>query len=254
MPVSGQPPSALAVVLPTAALTPGSSHALHAARLPGSGPLTTTSRRLSPSMTSWELAELERTRAHRGVRGTLKSACSGTVSVVLLRPSRCVSPRAPGTSGVVGAAQKLHGRVRRPLTGIDDRDPAECPVYRVRHHAVGRRVVARSSEAARLLPSERSERRTVDVNVQAPAARRVKVGHGVVRVVLGDDGPVGLDVRRYPTVGGVVEERISPHELREIAALLRDNHERADETSHGRDDLFHTHGSSITFKCLCGVG
>ena len=58
----------------------------------------------------------------------------------------------------------------------------------------------------------------------------------------------------WPSVGGVVEEGVSPGEFGKRTARLRHEHERAGEVSYGRDDLFHTHGSSMTFKCLCGVG
>src|SRR5258708_5326832 len=118
----------------------------------------------------------------------------------------------------------------------------------MRHHALGGCVVARTAYAAWLLSSELLERRTVDVDVHAPAARRVEVGSGVVGVVLGDDRAVGLNVLGYLAVGGVVEERVPPREFGEVASRFRDKHERAVEASHGRDDLFHTHGSSITFK------
>ena len=116
------------------------------------------------------------------------------------------------------------------------------------------RVVARPGEAARFLAREPAEGRPVDVHVHAPAARRVELGGGVVGVVLGDDRPVGLHVLRHHAVGRVVEERVAPGELGRVAPGPGDDHECAVEVSHGFDDLIHTHSSSITFKCFCGVG
>ena len=137
-------------------------------------------------------------------------------------------------------------------TRVHHGDPTEFAVDRVGHHRIDGREVTMAAQAPRLLAREFDERRATDVDVHPPTAV-AELRSGVVGIVLGDDGAVRLHIRGHPPIGCVVEEGVTPRQLREPAARRRFDDEHAVERPHLLDDLLHNHGSSIIFKCLCGV-
>jgi len=112
-----------------------------------------------------------------------------------------------------------------------DADPAQMSVDRVRDHG----VLDRGVLALTLIsPSG------IDVDSDDAGA---EPGGGLTRVVLGDDGDEGLSRRNDP-VGRVVEERVSPGNLRGSVARLGTKSQHALERLDELGDCLKCHRSS----------